>query len=124
MVGDRLPNLQRYIDTHPGEKIACNGSALTIIFCENATSLDTCDPYFMNAWRMGEIRENQAITGLTSNAIKDNLFSKYLKAGGILSRNSTADEPEPNADQMYVTADMTTSFIILIGVFFPSVTGK
>ena len=65
----------------------------------------------------------------------DNSDAKYMKKGEILRQDLTQDEEKgykaykkwhnPNDESWpYVTADMATSFMILVGVFFPSVTGK
>lgn len=45
----------------------------------------------------------------------------------VMSQNLTEDavsvEHDERAKELYVFADVSTSFIILVGVFFPSVTG-
>lgn len=45
------------------------------------------------------------------------------KSSGKEINLETGESTENPYAQYYVAADMTTSFIILIGVFFPSVTG-
>jgi hypothetical protein len=68
----------------------------------------------------------RAITGMSSGAFFDNLWSKYLRAGELLSRETLPKDKTDRAHVkgFYVFADVTTSFMILVGVFFPSATGR
>lgn len=55
----------------------------------------------------------------------ENLWSKYRQVGDVLTKGKS--EREPPADphnSFWVFADTASSFMILVGVFFPSVTGK
>jgi hypothetical protein len=74
--------------------------------------------------REKSIGEQRAITGFNSNAWSDNLWSKYRTAGDILTKGNADEEPEASENSFWVFEDTTTSFMILIGVYFPSVTGK
>uniref|UniRef100_A0A5S6QV31 Solute carrier family 12 member 6 n=1 Tax=Trichuris muris TaxID=70415 RepID=A0A5S6QV31_TRIMR len=127
MVGDRIPDLQNWIDHHPGHYLACNATDLRHIFCANVSVDSTCDPYFLEASRSNTIRQRRAIEGAASGIIKANIFPKYLDIGEIVSANLTTEKEEDDAaskmTEGFVVADMATSFTILIGVFFPSVTG-
>lgn len=82
-------------------------------WCSTENGTTTCDPYFLNS----EVHFIPAIPGLTSGIIKDNLYSHYLNEGdvarGIPGQKSKGE----------VTSDMTTNFIILCAIYFPSVTG-
>ncbi|KAL1236163.1 Solute carrier family 12 member [Trichinella spiralis] len=125
MVGDRIPNLQHWIDNNPGHYLSCNETDLRHLFCANVTETGSCDPYFLKSANEGTIKEMNAITGATSGIILDNLFSKYLDTNDFIQSNDskmTNNEYEEIPDT-YVVADMASSFTILIGVFFPSVTG-
>lgn len=56
----------------------------------------------------------------------DNIWSSYSAKGDVLERGS---HHSPHRDAVsnhfpYVFADITTSFTLLIGIFFPSVTGN
>lgn len=59
--------------------------------------------------------------------LEDNLWSNYLEKGEILER---AHQPsvdvagQKNNLHLYVLSDITTSFMVLVGIFFPSVTGE
>ncbi|OUC41241.1 amino acid permease [Trichinella nativa] len=125
MVGDRIPNLQHWIDNNPGHYLSCNETDLRHLFCANVTETGSCDPYFLKSANEGTIKEMNAITGATSGIILDNLFSKYLDTNDFIQSNDskmTNNEYEETSET-YVVADMASSFTILIGVFFPSVTG-
>ncbi|KRZ38042.1 Solute carrier family 12 member 6, partial [Trichinella pseudospiralis] len=125
MVGDRIPNLQHWIDNNPGHYLSCNATDLRHLFCTNVTETGSCDPYFLKSANEGTIKEMNAIVGATSGIISDNLFSKYVETNDFIQSNDskmTTNEYEEISDT-YVVADMASSFTILIGVFFPSVTG-
>lgn len=55
----------------------------------------------------------------------ENLWSSYLQKGEIIEKPSAHSVDVLGAmSQEYVLADITTSFTLLVGIFFPSVTGK
>jgi hypothetical protein len=68
----------------------------------------------------------QGIRGLASHSFFDNVPAKYHDTGDAIA-NSTI-EAEYNlggAPKMsYITTDIYTSFVLLIGIFFPSCTGN
>ena len=64
-----------------------------------------------------------AITGLSSGMFFDNLWSKYQEYGNVLSKGNEKKEPRADRDMYWVFAETTSSFMVLVGVFFPSVTG-
>ena len=56
----------------------------------------------------------------------ENLWSTYLTRGDVLEKPSlpSTHVSAPATNQRpYVFADITTSFTLLVGIFFPSVTG-
>lgn len=57
--------------------------------------------------------------------IPDNLYNSFLESGQYIAYGKDAVDIDrldrPSYNQVY--ADITTSFTILIGIFFPSVTG-
>lgn len=57
--------------------------------------------------------------------ISDNIENSFLEIGQFIAQSKDPDEVEPLDRPVYnqVFADITTSFTILIGIFFPSVTG-
>ena len=50
----------------------------------------------------------------------------YLSKGQVVEKPSLESSQSGSAsiDQPYVFADITTSFTLLVGIFFPSVTGE
>lgn len=88
------------------------------IFCGNSS---TCDPYF----EANDLFIVRGIKGLASGVFLDNIESNFLEAGQFIARSRDPDEVEPLDRPVFnqVFADITTSFTILIGIFFPSVTG-
>ncbi|XP_003375224.1 putative solute carrier family 12 member 4 [Trichinella spiralis] len=113
MVGDRIPNLQHWIDNNPGHYLSCNETDLRHLFCANVTETGSCDPYFLKSANEGTIKEMNAITGATSGIILDNLFSKYLDTNDFIQSNDskmTNNEYEEIPDT-YVVADMASSIM-------------
>lgn len=55
----------------------------------------------------------------------ENLWSNYLPKGEIIEKSSArSSDVLGNLNHEYVLVDITTSFTLLVGIFFPSVTGK
>ena len=59
--------------------------------------------------------------------LPENLFGNYLEKGVILEKrgvvsNADPDSPTINTNR-YVLADITSFFTLLVGIYFPSVTG-
>lgn len=89
-------------------------------------SLSNCDPYFERVLRSdpNAIRTKSAIPGISSGVFWDNLWSKYRRVGEVLTKLDSAKEPLADSKiSFWVFADTASSFMILVGVFFPSVTG-
>ncbi|XP_075975973.1 solute carrier family 12 member kcc isoform X2 [Anticarsia gemmatalis] len=93
------------------------GGELHQLFCPN----NTCDPYYA----AHNISIVQGIKGLKSGVFFDNLQDSFLQLGQYIAYGKDPDDIEqmdrPTYNQVY--ADLTTTFTILIGIFFPSVTG-
>lgn len=88
------------------------------LFCNT-----TCDKYFED----NILTEIPAIPGLLSGVIKDNLWSNYGPAKMRIEKknlpsNLTLDQPE-DKHHHFVINDITTYFTLLVGIYFPSVTG-
>ncbi|XP_038158892.1 solute carrier family 12 member 4 [Cyprinodon tularosa] len=81
-----------------------------------------CDEYFVQ----NNVTEIQGIPGLGSGIIRENLWSTYLQKGEILEKaglqSVDAHSPVENFIN-YVSADIATSFTLLVGIFLPSATG-
>ncbi|KAK7910457.1 hypothetical protein WMY93_015141 [Mugilogobius chulae] len=90
-------------------------------FCHSPELNASCDEYFMN----NNLTEIDGIPGLASGIISENLWSSYLSKGEVVEKPSLPSSlaPAPSIAEPYVFADITTSFTLLVGIFFPSVTG-
>uniref|UniRef100_A0A8C9VQ53 Solute carrier family 12 member 5b n=1 Tax=Scleropages formosus TaxID=113540 RepID=A0A8C9VQ53_SCLFO len=93
------------------------------IFCDSELLNATCDEYFMN----NNVTEIQGIPGITSGILAENLFGNYMEKGMIIEKRglpsvALQDDPFTNTNS-YVLSDITTFFTLLVGIYFPSVTG-
>uniref|UniRef100_A0A3P8XU66 Uncharacterized protein n=1 Tax=Esox lucius TaxID=8010 RepID=A0A3P8XU66_ESOLU len=82
----------------------------------------SCDDYFFHS----NVSEIHGIPGLASGVITENIWSAYLSKGDVLEKGglpAPSHAHPPTNRQPYVFADITTSFTLLVGIFFPSVTG-
>ncbi|XP_072526754.1 solute carrier family 12 member 6-like [Salminus brasiliensis] len=98
-----------------------NTTVLWMRFCNSSELNAVCDEYFTH----NNVTQIQGIPGLASGVITENIWSSYLSKGDLLERGSgpTPSPIHPNHNHPYVFADITTSFTLLVGIFFPSVTG-
>ncbi|XP_041417026.1 solute carrier family 12 member 4 isoform X2 [Xenopus laevis] len=92
-------------------------------FCRSSNfSTSICDEYFLK----NNVTEIAGIPGAASGILKDNLWSNYLQKGEILKTPHL-----PSVDvlgsksnfHLYVLTDISATFTVLVGIFFPSVTG-
>ncbi|XP_024144487.1 solute carrier family 12 member 6 isoform X1 [Oryzias melastigma] len=91
-------------------------------FCQSRDLNATCDEYFTN----NHFSQIKGIPGLASGVITENLWSSYLSKGAVVEKSSltSVQASHPASTQLpYVFVDITTSFTLLVGIFFPSVTG-
>ncbi|KAJ4934869.1 hypothetical protein JOQ06_007650, partial [Pogonophryne albipinna] len=92
-------------------------------FCDSDSLNATCDEYFNN----NNVTEIQGIPGVTSGILAENLFGNYLEKGMFLEKRGIASEADPDSpppgSNRYVLADITSFFTLLVGIYFPSVTG-
>ncbi|KAL4624343.1 solute carrier family 12 member 5 [Arapaima gigas] len=103
-----------------------NGTVTTKLwrlFCDSEFLNATCDEYFVN----NNVSQVQGIPGITSGILAENLFGNYYKKGDLIEKRGVPavenpDAPVLNANR-YVLADITSFFTLLVGIYFPSVTG-
>uniref|UniRef100_A0A803TR83 Solute carrier family 12 member 5 n=1 Tax=Anolis carolinensis TaxID=28377 RepID=A0A803TR83_ANOCA len=99
------------------------GSQLWELFCSSRFLNATCDEYF----EMNNVTEVQGIPGAASGLIQENLWSSYMPKGVIIEKTGMTSVPTSDGavdmDQPYVFSDMTSYFTLLVGIYFPSVTG-
>ncbi|XP_029382275.1 solute carrier family 12 member 6 isoform X1 [Echeneis naucrates] len=91
-------------------------------FCQGPELNSSCDEYFMT----NNFSEIEGIPGLASGIISENVWSSYLSKGDVVEKGSLSSSHfshPASTHQPYVFADITTSFTLLVGIFFPSVTG-
>ncbi|KAM4017753.1 LOW QUALITY PROTEIN: solute carrier family 12 member 4 [Anomaloglossus baeobatrachus] len=96
---------------------------LSELFCGSTNfSSAMCDEYFLH----NNVSEISGIPGAASGILSDNLWSTYLEKGEILEKSnihSLEVHGSKSKLHLYVLADITTAFTVLVGIFFPSVTG-
>ncbi|KAB0369754.1 hypothetical protein FD755_018747 [Muntiacus reevesi] len=105
---------------------ANNSSATTAlwgIFCNGSADSTSCDQYFLH----NNVTEIQGIPGVASGVLLDNLWSAYADKGAFVEKKgvpSVAVPEEARAHGLpYVLTDIMTYFTMLVGIYFPSVTG-
>ncbi|XP_037644005.1 solute carrier family 12 member 7-like isoform X5 [Sebastes umbrosus] len=93
------------------------------LFCDSKYANATCDEYFT----LNNLTEMRAIPGLLSGVIKDNLWGDYGPADTFIEKKSQpsvpAQDPSTDTSKPYVFNDIATYFTLLVGIYFPSVTG-
>ncbi|XP_037984007.1 solute carrier family 12 member 7-like isoform X6 [Motacilla alba alba] len=93
------------------------------LFCDSSLLNATCDDYFS----LNNVTEIQGIPGIMSGVLTDNLWSAYSEKGSIVEKKdqpSVAGSEESKMGGLpYVFTDITTYFTMLVGIYFPSVTG-
>uniref|UniRef100_A0A8C4ZWA0 Solute carrier family 12 member 6 n=1 Tax=Gadus morhua TaxID=8049 RepID=A0A8C4ZWA0_GADMO len=123
MLGNRTVNGHALSDNQCAKTVL--GAVTTAIwkhFCDSSELNATCDDFFTHS----KFTTIQGIPGLASGIITENLWSTYLTRGDVLEKPSlpSTHVSAPATNQRpYVFADITTSFTLLVGIFFPSVTG-
>uniref|UniRef100_A0A2K5DX75 Solute carrier family 12 member 6 n=1 Tax=Aotus nancymaae TaxID=37293 RepID=A0A2K5DX75_AOTNA len=123
MLGNRTLS-SRHIDVCSKTKEINNvtvPSKLWRFFCNSSQFFNaTCDEYFVH----NNVTSIQGIPGLASGIITENLWSNYLPKGEIIEKPSAkSSDVLGSLNHEYVLVDITTSFTLLVGIFFPSVTG-
>ncbi|XP_035172128.1 solute carrier family 12 member 7-like [Oxyura jamaicensis] len=94
------------------------------LFCNSSLHNATCDDYFS----LNNVTEIQGIPGIMSGVLIDNLWSAYSEKGSIVEKK---DQPSVSGSEdikiggrPYVFTDIMTYFTVLVGIYFPSVTGR
>uniref|UniRef100_UPI003AAEA7E9 solute carrier family 12 member 4 isoform X2 n=1 Tax=Centroberyx gerrardi TaxID=166262 RepID=UPI003AAEA7E9 len=94
-------------------------------FCTNPGNLSSthCDDDYFS---QNNVTEIQGIPGLASGIIRENMWGDYLQKAEILEKAGLPSVDVHGAMEsfgLYVSADIATSFTLLVGIFFPSATG-
>ncbi|CAH1779571.1 unnamed protein product [Owenia fusiformis] len=83
-------------------------------WCKKVNGTDVCDDYFTN----NEAHTIKGIPGLASGKFIENLGNTYSTQGNLYGSNVVG-----NRDRGEIIADITSSFMVLLAIFFPSCTG-
>ncbi len=109
----------------------CNYEDLMPFMCENGNQ--TCDPYFLE--HRDSIGLIQAFPGLTSNIFMDSTYNLYSGENNFVSWSYEREDYAPAYEEgekagftseQWVRTDENQSqvtFLVLLGIFFPSCTG-
>ncbi|XP_061653450.1 solute carrier family 12 member 7-like isoform X2 [Phyllopteryx taeniolatus] len=93
------------------------------LFCNSEHLNATCDDYFS----LNNVTEIPAIPGLLSGVLKDNLWGDYGPAHTVIEKKNQDSVPAQDTSgdiyKPYVFNDIATYFTLLVGIYFPSVTG-
>ncbi|NWH65986.1 S12A7 protein, partial [Geococcyx californianus] len=93
------------------------------LFCDSSSLNATCDDYF----NLNNVTEIQGIPGIMSGVLTDNLWSTYSEKGALVEKKNqpsvTGSEETKMSGLPYVFTDIMTYFTMLVGIYFPSVTG-
>ncbi|NWX31996.1 S12A7 protein, partial [Notiomystis cincta] len=93
------------------------------LFCDSSLLNATCDDYFS----LNNVTEIQGIPGIMSGVLTDNLWSAYSEKGSIVEKKDQPSVGGSEESKMsgfpYVFTDIMTYFTMLVGIYFPSVTG-
>ncbi|XP_076470476.1 solute carrier family 12 member 4-like [Babylonia areolata] len=110
-LGDRLLWSEKLMENG---SLQCNkapGSPLYRIMCNNGTD---CDPYFSSH----QVHLRPAVTGIRASTFKENAFNHYGDEGTLVNEYA-----KPPVEDIFVERDITTSFVILLAIYCPSITG-
>ncbi|XP_016067693.1 PREDICTED: solute carrier family 12 member 7 [Miniopterus natalensis] len=125
LLGNRTLS-RRNFDTCAKVYTTTNGTVTTSLwglFCNNSMPSATCDEYFAQ----NNLTEIQGIPGVASGVFLDNLWSVYTDKGVFVEKKGTPSVPVPEESRSsrlpYVLTDIMTYFTMLVGIYFPSVTG-
>ncbi|XP_070841732.1 solute carrier family 12 member 7 isoform X2 [Chaetodon trifascialis] len=93
------------------------------LFCDGPELNATCNDFFVN----NNVTSLQGIPGLTSGVISENMWSDYGPLGMLVESKTLSSvggsDPAQDIYMPYVVNDITTFFTLLVGIYFPSVTG-
>ncbi|ESN90227.1 hypothetical protein HELRODRAFT_90889, partial [Helobdella robusta] len=120
-LGQRLLALKKIQDENG--TMQCNkfsNGSIFKMYCPNTTydEIDSSTDPDCIYFRENEVIEKPGIPGLGSGKFMENAMSRYNKDGDRIGT-----QEKGNRDKGDILSDISTSFIVLIGIFFPSVTG-
>ncbi|XP_076667536.1 solute carrier family 12 member kcc isoform X2 [Andrena cerasifolii] len=88
------------------------------LYCGNSTK---CDSYYEE----NNLTIINGIRGLASGVFLENIWGSFQEEGQLIAYGSDPKDIDMMSKSSYnqIQVDLTTTFTILIGIFFPSVTG-
>lgn len=113
VLGDRLLTLESV--TYNGS-VWCDKNITGPVYahyCGNGNNTDSCNYFYAN-----NLRYVPGIPGITSGLFGSNAFSAY---SALDDAPGTSDKGDSARGE--VIADITTTFMVLLAIYFPSVTG-
>jgi solute carrier family 12 (potassium/chloride transporter), member 4/6 len=99
----------------------CTKEGLSPIFCSTNSTHTSCDPFYTS--NLDQIQIQKAIPGLSSGVFWDNLHPKFRNKDELVSSDSGHYDRNMFGSFGYIFIDITTSFTILVSIYFPSCTG-
>lgn len=89
------------------------------IYCDNGTT--KCDPYYVE----NNFTIVNGIRGLASGVFLENIWGSFQEQGQLIAYGDDPKDIDVLSGSSFnqIQVDLTTTFTILIGIFFPSVTG-
>ncbi|XP_007605957.2 solute carrier family 12 member 7 isoform X1 [Cricetulus griseus] len=117
---------KRSFETCAKMQVVSNGTVTTALwrlFCNGSSLSASCDEYFIQ----NNVTEIQGIPGVASGVFLDNLWSTYSDKGAFVEKKGVSSVPVSEESRPsglpYVLTDIMTYFTMLVGIYFPSVTG-
>nr|XP_023660324.1 solute carrier family 12 member 7-like isoform X5 [Paramormyrops kingsleyae] len=103
-----------------------NGTVTTKLwqlFCNSSELTAACDKYF----ELNNVTAIQGIPGLMSGVISENMWGSYGPVDTLVEKKHYPSIPAADSSMdinlPYVSNDIATFFTLLVGIYFPSVTG-
>ncbi|CAK5112750.1 unnamed protein product [Meloidogyne enterolobii] len=112
LLSSRVLNIPHHEDIANICDYCKKGDHIADEFCEGNATTEVCQTY-----TGGNLRCVNAFPGFNSLILTQNMDSVYLQAGQAILRERVADK----AREVY--QDVTTSFFLLLAIYFPAVTG-
>ncbi|CAF98841.1 unnamed protein product, partial [Tetraodon nigroviridis] len=125
MLGNRTlqnHNFDRCLKTDVVDNLTVT-TELWLLFCDGPELNATCNDYFAN----NNVTLMQGIPGLKSGVISENMWSQYGPRSMLVENkellSSGGSDGAEDIKMPYVVNDIATFFTLLVGIYFPSVTG-
>ncbi|KRY75863.1 Solute carrier family 12 member 5, partial [Trichinella pseudospiralis] len=116
MLGDRLikPNVLDFSNNISSWCSKAENGSIWSSYCtyDNDLSQVICDDYF----NQSDVTVVPGIPGFSNTLLWENMAQNYMNYGDVTPNS-------PGNHRREVTQDLTTSFFILLAIFYPSVTG-